>query len=299
MNKKKIVLSTICSILLVITVLVVIIGYIMEKHSINPINRKAQNATTETSKQSVEILDNKTKPTKQNINRFEGFKLTSENKGIPVLCYHDVNPAQSNELLLAPEKFKEQMKYLKDNGYLPLTLDELYSFLRENKPVPEKSVVITFDDGYRSNYTYAYPILKELGFKATIFVISDFIDNDLYMTKTQLKELSDYGLDIESHTAKHEDLSLLNKEMQVETMIKSKETLESLLGKKVNYIAYPFGRMNGDTKKAAEIAGYKLGFNLQQGLADRIDNIYNIDRIYISNNHSMDEFIKRVTTKKK
>lgn len=284
MNKKKVVLSTICSILLEIFT--------------NQTNVMAKNIITESSKESLETLHNRNKPTEQNTNRFEGFKLTFKNKGIPVLCYHDVNPAQSNELLLDPKKFKEQMKYLKDNGYLPLTLDELYSFLKENKPVPEKSVVITFDDGYRFNYSYAYPILKEFGFKATIFVISDFIDNDLYMTKTQLKELSDYGLDIESHTAKHEDLSLLNEEMQVETMKKSKETLESLLGKKTNYIAYPFGRMNGDTKKAAEIAGYKLGFNLQHGLADRGDNIYNIDRIYISNNHSMDEFIKRVTITK-
>ncbi|GIM28539.1 deacetylase [Clostridium polyendosporum] len=299
MNKKKIVLSAVCLILLVINVLIITIGYMLRKTSINSASIKVQNITTEASKESIQTLDKKNKPEKQDTNRFEGFKLTSENKGIPILCYHDVNPAQSNELLLSPEKFKEQMKYLKDNGYLPLTLDELYGFLRQNKPVPEKSVVITFDDGYRSNYTYAYPILKEFGFKATIFVISDFIDNDLYMTKTQLKELSDYGLDIESHTDKHEDLSTLNKEMQITTMIKSKESLEYLLEKKINYIAYPFGRMNEDTKKAAEVAGYKLGFNLQQGLADRDDNIYNIDRIYISNDHSIDEFIKRVTTTKK
>lgn len=108
---------------------------------------------------------------------------------------------------MPPQQFKTQMKYIKDNGYTTLTPKQLYNFFVENKPIPKKSVVITFDDGYLDNYKYAYPILKEFNLKATIFVIASNIDKDnRCMTSKQLKELQNNGIDIESHTFNHEEL---------------------------------------------------------------------------------------------
>lgn len=248
---------------------------------------------------TVEQETTKEKSEDKDKSRFDGIKLSDANIGIPILCYHSIAESKDNDLLLSPEKFKSQLKYLKDNEYTPITMDELYDFLKNNKPIPEKSVVITFDDGYRDNYTTAFPLLKEFNFKATVYVISNFLDNDLYMTKAQVKEMSDWGIDIESHTAKHEDLSKLTLDQQYETMKNSKDQLETTVGKKVDYIAYPFGKFNANTRNATEKAGYKLGFNLAGGLADRGDNTYNIDRLYVSNNYTLDQFITKLTKTKK
>ncbi|MCJ7691048.1 MAG: polysaccharide deacetylase family protein, partial [Clostridiaceae bacterium] len=94
-------------------------------------------------------------------------KVKHNDKGIPVLMYHAIGYEKGNTARVPKENFKEQMKYLKDNGYVTLTLDEAYDFFSNNKPIPEKSVVLTFDDGYVDNYVEALPILKEFGFKAT------------------------------------------------------------------------------------------------------------------------------------
>ena len=260
-----------------------------EKPSLESSNEK----NNSTNKEEDKIKDSKSEKDK---NRFEGIETTSEDMNIPVLCYHDVTPnnPNNNELLVNPNKFKEQLQYLKDNNYTPITLDELYSYLRENKPLPKKPVVITLDDGYKGNYEYAYPLLKEFNFPATIFVISNYVGAKDYMTNEELKEMSDNGIEIESHTFKHDDLSTLDENKQFETFKSSKEALEKITGKPVDYVAYPFGRYNEETRVAAKKAGYKLGFNLNGNFADRKDNDFNIDRVYVSNNDSLEKFESRL-----
>lgn len=241
--------------------------------------------------------------TSLNSDRFKDFSesdLTNDDINIPVLCYHDVNPKQTNDMLLDPNKFEEQMKYLKTNNYVSLTMSELYGFLRENKKIPKKSVVITFDDGYIGNYKYAYPILKKYNMHACMFMISDMLTNSLYVNEDQLKELSDSNVfEIQSHTAMHEDLTSLSKDRQIDTMKKSKEKLESITNKTVEFLAYPYGKSNKDTRTAAKETGYKLGFSLDGAMADKSDNDYNIDRLYISNDYDLDYFIKKITTSPK
>lgn len=253
-----------------------------------------ENSTDNTNEKSNNDSNSET-----NKNRFEGLKTTSEDMNIPVLCYHDVTPKNpnNNELLVNPEKFKEQLQYLKDNNYTPITLDELYDYLRNNKPLPEKPVVITFDDGYKGNYEYAYPLLKEFKFPATVFMISNYVGAPDFMTADQLKEMSNNGIEIESHTFKHDDLSILDEAKQLETLKDSKVNLEKIIEKPVDFVAYPFGRYNSSTRVAAEKAGYKLGFNLNGNFADRKDNNFNIDRIYVSNNDSLNKFESRLTGK--
>lgn len=262
---------------------------------------KVEAKTTENSgdEESKNVTQNTTDEKETNKNRFEGIKTTTENINIPILCYHDVTPnnPDNNDLLVNPEKFKEQLQYLKDNNYTPISLDEFYDYLRKNQPIPEKSVVITFDDGYKGNYEYAYPLLKEFKFPATVFVISNYVGAPDFMTVEQLKEMSDNGIEIESHTFKHDDLSKLDETQQLETLKNSKNDLEKIIGKPIDFIAYPFGRHNSSTRIAAEKAGYKLGFNLNGNFADRKDNNFNIDRIYVSNNDSLKKFESRLTGK--
>lgn len=222
--------------------------------------------------------------------------LIYNNKSIPVLMYHSIDYEKGNELRLPKDQFKEQMKYLKDNGYTTLTLNELYNFLDKNKPIPEKSIVITLDDGYVDNYSNAYPILKELGIKATIFVVTSNIDkNKDTLTSQQIKEMDKYGIDIASHTYNHDKLDELSYEKQLDTMKKSKNDLEKILNHKVDFIAYPYGKWNETTIKAAKGAGYKMAFTTDGRWCNKENGIYSLDRVYISSLKDIDNFKERIT----
>lgn len=227
---------------------------------------------------------------------FTGNNLKYNSKSIPVLYYHSIDYEKGNELRIPKEKFREQMKYLKDTGYTTLTLNELYNFLAYNKPVPDKSVVITFDDGYKDNYENAFPILKEFGFRATVFMITSSINNDKnFLTSSQLKQMDSYGIDIESHTVNHNKLDGLTCDKQIQTLKDSKEFLEKLLNKKVKYIAYPYGKWNENAIKALKTEGYSMAFTTTGGWANKVQGIYTLDRVYISARHGMDEFKRRLT----
>jgi peptidoglycan/xylan/chitin deacetylase (PgdA/CDA1 family) len=230
---------------------------------------------------------------------FKNETLKYNDKSVPVLMYHSIDYEKGNELRVPKEKFKEQMQYLKDNRYTTLTFNELYDFLINNKPIPEKSVVITFDDGYEDNYQNAYPILKEFGFYATVFVIINAIDNEkAFLTSEQLKEMSQNGIDIESHTLAHDELNKLSYDKQVLTLKGSKEFIEKTLNKQVKYIGYPFGKWNNDTIKALKDTGYTMAFTTLSGWADKSQGIYTLHRVYISANYGMNEFKRRLTNPK-
>ncbi len=213
--------------------------------------------------------------------RFQNIELTTKDIGVPVLYYHSVDQNADNEVTITPEMLEKQLKYINDNKFTTITIRELYDYLKNNKPIPEKSIVITFDDGYMNNYTEAFPILKDLNMKATIFCVGNSLDGSYYLSHEAIKEMSDYGIDIESHTVNHVHLDTLSYDEQLLELKKSKEILENITGKEVLSIAYPFGDYNTDTVKAAKQAGYSLGFTTNLGLSDRSDNIFELDRIYI------------------
>ncbi|WP_315119172.1 polysaccharide deacetylase family protein [uncultured Clostridium sp.] len=225
----------------------------------------------------------------------EEIPLKYNDEGVCVLMYHSIGYEKNNGLRMPEQQFREQMKYIKDNGYTTLTMDELYSFFTENKPIPKKSLVITFDDGYLDNYKYAYPILKEFDLKATIFVIASNIDKDnRSMNSQQLKELQANGIDIQSHTLNHEELNKLSYEKQLQTLKESKEIIEKALDKKVNYIAYPYGRYNEDTIRAVKDAGYTMGFATGGRVSRKNNGIYTLRRIGVVAGDEMSVFIGKL-----
>ncbi|WP_051541768.1 polysaccharide deacetylase family protein [Clostridium lundense] len=229
---------------------------------------------------------------------FTGPNLKYNNKGIPVLMYHSIAYEKGNELRIPKEKFREQMCFLKEKGYTTLTLNELHEFFVNNSPVPEKSVVLTFDDGYVDNYTNAYPILKEFGFNAVVFVITNNIDNRKgYLTSNQIIELANNGIEVQSHTVDHEKLATLTYNKQLETLKNSKFFLENILGRKISYIAYPYGNWNENTIKAIKETDYKMAFTTNGTWSDKSDGIYTLDRVYISANFDINEFHRRLTNR--
>ena len=225
--------------------------------------------------------------------------LMCTSPGVPVLNYHQVEDKDGNPLTLYCDQFDQQMAYLAEEGYHTITLDEMMDAAENGTPLPEKPVVITLDDGYVDNYEYAYPILKKYGFKATIFLINDFTGvYPNYLTWEQIREMQDSGLiDFESHTMTHANLSELTSCDELHHEIAdSREALSKKLGKEIDYIAYPGGRVTDAVEEVTRDAGYRGGFTVHYGLSTPTEGVYQMDRIPIfgCNTHTMTRFKLRL-----
>ena len=181
---------------------------------------------------------------------------------IPVLMYHEVVEAEERArkvrrtnpaYTLTVGRFREQMAWLADNGYHTLTLyDVLDPSCR-----PEKSVVITFDDGWENNYIHALPILREFGLTATIFVVTGFIGTPGYLSWEQLRKMADSGISIQSHTVSHRPLEEVGEAEVAEELGASKRILEEQLGIRVDFLSMPQGSWNRGILASARAAGYR------------------------------------------
>ena len=228
-----------------------------------------------------------------------GFIQIRTATGIPVLNYHQVEPKDGNPLTLWPEQFEAQMEYLAAEGYTTITIDEMMDALENSTSLPEKSVIITFDDGYADNYEYVYPILKKYGFKATIFLIYDFTNTyPNYLTWDQVAEMKDSGLiHFESHTMTHANLAELTSVDELRHEIAdSHDLLSEKLGYDMHYIAYPGGRVNEEIERITSAAGYRGGFTVHYGLSTPAEGRYQMDRIPIfgANMHTLTRFKLRL-----
>ena len=161
---------------------------------------------------------------------------------LPVLMYHNIAavPTKGSSsykgLFVSPSMFAQQMKYLHDNGYTTITPSQFYTYLKAGKTPNDKLVLITFDDGSEGQYKYAYPVLKQYHMTATFYIIADRSP----INKKQLKEISDNGMVIESHSSTHPDLSKIkNTKTLIYEILTSKNTLQKITGKTIVSIAYP------------------------------------------------------------
>ena len=191
------------------------------------------------------------------------------------------------------------MAYLAAEGYTTITIDEMMDAYEHGTPLPEKPVIITFDDGYADNYENAYPILKKYGFKATIFLIYDFTNTyPNYLTWDQIAEMKESGLiRFESHTMTHANLAELTSIDDLRHEIAdSHDLLSEKLGYDMHYIAYPGGRVNAEIEEITRAAGYRGGFTVHYGLSTPSEGVYQMDRIPIfgANMHTLSRFKLRL-----
>lgn len=171
---------------------------------------------------------------------------------LPILTFHalDHDPAVS---ALAPRVFRYGMSRLHEHGYKTIDLVEVVSILRTGQPFPDRTVAITFDDGYWSFYAEAFPVLQEYGLTATVFVCTgdrrDAATNDRLPTLegremlgwSQIRELARCGISFGAHSISHPDLRMLSGRDLAMEIVGSKEVLEDRLGAAVSTFAYPFG----------------------------------------------------------
>lgn len=200
---------------------------------------------------------------------------------VPILTYHHID-YKDNVMTVEPDDFEQQLQYLQNEGYTSITLDELASYLRGEGELPAKPIIISFDDGYEDNHRIAVPLLRKHGFTAIIFVVSDDVGKPGYLTWDQMKAVQERAINIGSHTMTHPDLTKLDAQGLDMEFRFSKMAMEKGLGTSVDYMAYPFGRLNKQVLAAAEAAGYKGALSSNNGVNVKGDNMYALRRIVIN-----------------
>ena len=210
---------------------------------------------------------------------------------VPVLVYHSFGPALSKKetvmqthYRVTAEMFEKQMKYLQDNGYHPVSFSAYVNSLINKAKLPEKAVVLSFDDGWKTQYKYAVPILEKYNFTGTFFIVSSYVGYGSYMNWTDLKDLVAHNFDIESHTKTHQLLTKIDPKKLPDELSTSKKILEDKLGIKVTTLAYPNYAQNEAVRQAVKSAGY-LG--ARAGWAkfnNSIDYIYQLKSQEVVNN---------------
>jgi peptidoglycan/xylan/chitin deacetylase (PgdA/CDA1 family) len=205
---------------------------------------------------------------------------------VPILCYHRLRAWKPNEkasmkvYIVPPDNFRAQIKMLADSGYHAITPDEYYAYLAYGRPLPSKPVMISFDDTSEEHYSIAFPELEKYGFKGVFFIMTVSLGRPGYMSKEQVKELSDRGHTIASHTYDHHNVKQYEGEDYNNQMVKPKEKLESIIGKKVDYFAYPFGEWKEAAIPELKKRNYKASFQLV-GKRDPTEPLYTIRRMIV------------------
>ena len=228
-------------------------------------------------------------------------------RSIPILCYHQFTPGNEakRRMEVSAVAFERQMRILAEGGYQVIPLKKMLSILQGDSAIPPKAVVLTIDDGYRSVYTYAYPILKKYGFTATLFVYTDFIGGAAALSWQQIKTMNNSGvIDVESHTKTHSSLafntqreSIAEHQQRIALEIESSaKVIKKRVGEKPTILAYPYGDSSRYVVEYMAKANYELGATVKRGANTAYADPLLLQRTMIYNNHSLSDFEKLLST---
>ena len=196
---------------------------------------------------------------------------------VMALCYHRFEDRPKDSLAINPAEFEKQMQALKDNGFTVIRMSDFLAWRRGEKTIPDKCCLIGIDDGYRSGYEVAWPILKKYGYPFTMFIYTNFVKGQpnaggQSMSWEELAEMRDAGVEIESHTISHSNLRDKTGKWQklqpsyeawlTHEIVDSKKMLEQNLGISVKALAYPYGNHNEEVRRIAMDAGYEAAFTV-------------------------------------
>jgi peptidoglycan/xylan/chitin deacetylase (PgdA/CDA1 family) len=212
-------------------------------------------------------------------------------KQVPILCYHQVRNWKERDgkvgkdYIVEVQNFKDQIQMLVDSGYHTILPDQLYAYLNNGTPLPSKPIMLTFDDTDLDQFTTVNPILKKHGYKAVYFIMTvsigkkgKFVD---YMSKEQIKQLSDEGNVIGSHTYDHKNFKKYSGKDWEEQLDKPTKKLEEITGKKITEFAYPFGLWNAEGIPELKKRGFRMAYQLAIK-RDEKDPLFTIRRIIAS-----------------
>lgn len=245
---------------------------------------------------SSQAADPNLKPGAAVVHRAADVKY-SVPEGVSVLMYHMIGDEQGNAAIMTEANLRIQMNYLRDHGYHPITMQELYDYVTKGAPLPEKPVCITFDDGYLDSYTIVYPLMKEYGFPWTLFLITDDVGKPYNrMTWDQLKEMANsHAVTIASHTLSHPKLhNLATRAEKEKEIVDANKALKYQLGIDNVWLAYPYGDYDDEVIDICKKAGIKMAVTTDAGRVHVGSFPYDLKRAYIGNDISLARFSERL-----
>lgn len=193
---------------------------------------------------------------------------------IPILIYHHVVPGGGSPVLyVTPGGFEQQLQYLQSNGYQSVSFADLANSLEFGTSLPERPVILSFDDGWLNQYQYAFPVLQKYGFTGTFYVVSGYVDHQNFMTTDQLKAMMAAGMVIGGHSRTHPFLSGMGAARLQDEVAGSKAWLEDRLGVAIDSFAYPYGSYSAATVAAVKAAGYRTARTVDTGTQARGDSL--------------------------
>lgn len=220
-----------------------------------------------------------------------------------VLMYHSISEHKNEKFdkwRVTPKNFENHIFWLKKNGFTSYTISELLNL----KTPPNKAVCITFDDGFMDNYKNAYPILKKYGFKATIYIVPNQINNhwdqkntsflSCMLNNNQIRQMIDI-IEFGSHTISHVNLEKLDIKEAIDELKNSKKEVEKITQRECSSFAYPYGKYTLTLSKICMEAGYKNAVIVKRGVYKKGDDKFEIKRIGILGTESFIDFWLKIT----
>lgn len=216
---------------------------------------------------------------------------------VPILMYHYISdpPADSDHirknLSVPTELFERHLQYLQAQGYSTISFHQLLLHLTRGEPLPENPIILTFDDGYRDNYDNAFPLLRQYGYTATFFLITNFIDEGrpTYLTWEQVKALAAAGNEIGAHSRDHPDLRGHDIDFLIWQILGSKEAIQNGAGITPRFFSYPSGKYDADVVKVLASAHYWGAVTVKQGVEQSSQRPFELERIRIDGSYGPDE----------
>jgi peptidoglycan/xylan/chitin deacetylase (PgdA/CDA1 family) len=210
-------------------------------------------------------------------------EATLDRVAVPILIYHSIRPYKATDLagvrkyITTPDALEEELAYLKDNGYVSVSFDDLVQRLQSGTTLPPKPVIICFDDGPETQYVYALPLLKKYAFTATFFLFTNAIGREHYLSWEQVLELSAAGMQIGCHSMFHPYLTRMSSDKELWQEIGgAKERLEARLGKPVTVFAYPFGQYNDHIIELVKKAGFTCARGTYPGIEHSREDLFTL-----------------------
>lgn len=225
-----------------------------------------------------------------------------------VLCYHIVEAPSAPRMQIGRDTFIQHLRYIEMTGYNVIPLEHLYEYvIGKRKSIPKNSIVITIDDGWRSTYTEAFPELQARKFPFTVFIYPNIIGKTANaLTWDQIREMSEAGVDIQSHALTHPFLTRRKQRSMSDEnyrnwlqkeLVESRRILEKQSGKKVRFLAYPYGDYDDDLAKATAKAGYLAALTCDFGPVRRGSDPLKMKRVVIDDTMSFAAFRRYLGTK--
>lgn len=285
-----------CSVLLISAISLLVPGCTRTRAGSN-----TENTETTVAKDAVEITTAKDLPAvpAPEMLKIATAKTILERKQIPILCYHQIRNWKETDsktakpYIVPVDAFKAQMKALADSGYTAILPDQLFAYLATGAAIPEKSVMLTFDDGDADQVTAGLPELNKYGFKGVFFIMTVSMGRSIYMTKEQIRSLSDAGHVIGSHTWDHKNVKKFEDADWVTQIEKPSKQLEEITGKPVKYFAYPFGLWKPEVIAPLKERGMVAAFQLSTA-RDENDPLHTIRRIIVPGTWSGEALIRNM-----